>query len=157
MKNYLKIFLLITFCFSFSCSFSQQNTDTAKTNKEVLNALNGYIAALKELNLSKTISYYSNTKDFLIYDNGKAWNYDEFTDALKNTFSQLKKATVSYNDFYVRNISENAVLITGSFHQSLTDTNDQQFNFDGTASFIWMKINGEWKLNYATVASRLVE
>jgi ketosteroid isomerase-like protein len=156
MKNYLKAFLSIGLCLLFSCSFSQQNADTAKANKEVLATLNDYIAALRALDLPKTISYYSNSKDFLVYDNGKAWNYEEFTAGLKTAFSQIKKAVVSYDGIYLRNITENAVLTTGPFHQSLTDSNDREFDFDGTASFIWLKKDGQWKLTYATVVSQLV-
>ncbi|MFL5743012.1 MAG: nuclear transport factor 2 family protein [Flavisolibacter sp.] len=156
MKKYLRTFLLIGLCLSFSYSFSQQNTDTTKANKEVLATLNDYISALKELDLSKTISYFSNAKDFLVYENGKAWNYQEFTAGLKTSFPQIKKAHVSYDSVYVRNIAENAVLTTGPFHQRLTDANNRELDFDGTASFIWLKREGQWKLTYATVVSRLV-
>jgi len=156
MKKHLKTLLLIGSCLSFSCSFSQQNADTAKANKEVLATLNNYIAALKQLDLSKTISYFSNTKDFLVYDNGKAWNYEEFTAGLKTSFSQIKKALVRYDSVYVRSIAENAVLTTGPFHQSLTSSDDRVFGFDGTASFIWLKREGQWKLTYATVVTQLV-
>jgi hypothetical protein len=156
MEKYLKTFLLIGFCVSFFYSYSQPNADTAKANKEVLATLNNYITALKQLDLSKTISYFSNTNDFLVYDNGKAWNYEEFTAGLKTTFSQIKKAIVRYDSVYVRSIAENAVLTTGPFHQTLTDANDREFDYDGTASFIWLKKDGQWKLSYATVVSKLV-
>lgn len=156
MKKYLKTFLLIGLCLSVFYSFSQQNSDTAKANKEVLATLNDYIAALKRLDLSKTISYFSNSKDFLVFDNGKAWNYEEFTAGLKTSFSQIKKAFVSYDIIYVRSIDENAVLTTGPFHQTLTNSDDRVFNFDGTASFIWLKRDGQWKLTYATVVTRLL-
>ena len=139
MKKYLKTFLLIGLCLSFLISFSQQNADTSKANKEVLATLNNYIAALKQLDLPKTISYFSNAKDFLVYDNGKACNYEEFTAGLKSSFSQIKKAFVSYDSIYVRSIAENAVLTTGPFHQTLTSSDDREFDFDGTASFIWLK------------------
>jgi hypothetical protein len=118
--------------------------------------LNDYIAALKLLDLSKTISYFSNSKDFLVFDNGKAWNYEEFTAGLKTSFSQIKKAFVSYDIIYVLSIDENAVLTTGPFHQTLTNSDDRVFNFDGTASFIWLKRDGQWKLTYATVVTRLL-
>jgi len=156
MTKHLKTFLLIGFCISFSYSFSQQNADTAKANKEVLATLNDYIAALKQLDLSKTISYFSNTKDFLVYDNGKAWNYEEFVAGLKTSFSQIKKAIVRYDSIYVRSIADNAVLTTGPFHQTLTTSDEREFNFDGTASFIWLKREGRWKLTYATLVTRLV-
>jgi ketosteroid isomerase-like protein len=156
MKKHLKTFLLIGSCLSFTCLFSQQDADTAKANKEVLAALKDYIAALKQLDLSKTISYYSNTKDFLVYDNGKAWNYEEFVAGLKTSFSQIKKALVSYDSIYIRSIAENAVLTTGPFHQTLTSSDDRDFDFNGTASFIWLKRDGQWKLTYATVVSQLV-
>jgi hypothetical protein len=66
MKKHLKTFLLIGSSLSFSYSFSQSNADTAKANKEVLATLNNYITALKQLDLPKTISYLSNTQDFLV-------------------------------------------------------------------------------------------
>jgi hypothetical protein len=156
MKKHLRTFLLIALCLSFSYSFSQQNADTARANKEVLATLSDYITALKQLDLSKTISYYSNTKDFLVCDNGKAWNYEEFVAGLKTSFSQIKKALVSYDRIYVRSIAENAVLTTGPFHQTLTNSDDRDFDFDGTASFIWLKREGLWKLTYATVVTQLV-
>jgi ketosteroid isomerase-like protein len=161
-KNYiivtkrLKTFLLIGSCLSFSYLFSQQNIDTAKANKEVLATLKDYVAALKQLDISKTVSYYSKTKDFLVYDNGKAWNYEEFVGGLKTSFSQIKEALVSYDSIYVRSIAENAVLTTGPFHQTLTSSDDRDFHFDGTASFVWLKRDGQWKLTYATVVSQLV-
>jgi hypothetical protein len=156
MKKYLKTFLSICLCLSFLYSFSQQNADTAKANKEALATLNGYSTALKEHDISKAISYLSNTKDFLVYDNGKAMNYEEFTAAIRTAFSQIKKTLVRYDTVYVRNIDENAVLITGSFHQSVTDANDREFDFNVTASFIVLKRDGAWKLTYSTVVSRPV-
>jgi hypothetical protein len=156
MEKYLRTFLSICLCLSFSYSFCQQNADTAKANKEALATLNNYTAALKEHDISKAISYLSNTKDFLVYDNGKAMNYEEFTVAIRAAFLQIKKTVVRYDIVYVRSIVENAVLITGSFHQSVTDANDKEFDFDVTASFIVLKRDGEWKLTYSTVASRLL-
>lgn len=156
MKKHVRTFLLIGSCLSFSYSFSQQNADTAKANQEVLATLNDYIAALRQLDLSKTISYYSNTKDFLVYDNGKAWNYEEFVAGLKTSFPQIKKAVVNYDSIYIRSIAENAVLTTGPFHQTLTSSDDREFDFNGTASFIWLKREGQWKLTYATVVTQLV-
>jgi len=127
-----------------------------KANKEALATLNGYSAALQEHDISKAISYLSKTKDFLAYDNGKAMNCEEFTAAIKTAFTQIKKTVVRYDTFYVRNIVENAVLITGSFHQNVTDANNKEFDFDVTASFVVIKGDGEWKLTYSTVVSRLV-
>jgi hypothetical protein len=92
----------------------------------------------------------------LVYDNGKAWNYEEFVRGLKTSFSQIKKSLVTYDSIYIRSIAENAVLTTGPFHQTLTNSDDRDFDFDGTASFIWLKRDGQWKLTYATVVSQLV-
>lgn len=105
MKKYSKTFLLVSLCLSPFYLFSQQTVDTAKANNEVLAALNDYIAALNKLDLTKTISYFSNTKDFLVFDNGKAWNYEEFTDGLRSSFSQIKKALVRHDTVYVRSIA----------------------------------------------------
>lgn len=156
MKKYSKTFLLVSLCLSPFYLFSQQTVNTAKANNEVLAALNDYIAALNKLDLTKTISYFSNTKDFLVFDNGKAWNYEEFTDGLRSSFSQIKKALVRHDTVYVRSIADKAVLTTGPFRQTLTSPDEREFNFDGTASFIWLKRDGQWKLTYATVVSRLV-
>lgn len=137
-------------CLSFSYSFSQQNVDTAKDNKEALATLNDYLNALKEHDISKAISYFSNTKDFLIYVNNTAMNYEEFITGLRTSFLQIKKMHVHYDTVYVRNTGEDAVLITGLFHQSITDMNDREFYFDITVSAILLKRNGQWKITYVT-------
>jgi hypothetical protein len=156
MSNYLKTFLLIWSCLSFSSSFSQQIADTAKANKEALATLNNYIAALKELNVIKAISYCSDSKDFLVYQDGNAMNYEEFTASIRTAFSQIKKAVVHYESVHVRHIAQDAVLITGPFHQTVSDPNDKEYDFEVTASFILLKREGQWKINYATVVSRLI-
>ena len=66
MKRYLQTFLLIGLCLVSSYSFCQHNADTAKNNKEALAALNGDIGAIKEHDISKALSYYCNSKDFLV-------------------------------------------------------------------------------------------
>jgi hypothetical protein len=156
MKKYVKTLLSICLCLSFCYSFSQQIADTSKANNEALATLNNYFAALKENDISKAISYLSNTKDFLVFANGKAMNYEEFTAGARTTSSQIKKVLLRYDTIYTRNINENAVLITGPFHQSVTDTNDRQFDFDVTASVILLKRDGQWKLTYVTEIVRLV-
>jgi hypothetical protein len=150
MKNYSKAFLSIGLCLLFSCSFSQQSPDTAKANKEALATLNDYFVALKENDISKAINFYANTKDFLVLANGKAMSYEEFTTSARTTSSQIKKLLLRYDKIYVRNIDESAVMITGPFHQSVIDTNDRQFDFDGTASVILLKRGGQWKITYVT-------
>jgi len=156
MKKYLKAFFLISLCLSFSYSFSQQNADTANDNKEALATLNGYFAALKEHDISKAISYFSNTKDFLVYVNGKAMNYEEFTTGLRTTFLQIKEIVVRYDTVYIRNIGGDAVLMTGLFHESFTDGNGKKFDFDITASVILLKRNGQWKVTYVTEVDHFV-
>ena len=156
MKNYVKAFLSIGLCLSFSCSFSQQNADTSKANKEALATLNDYFAALKENDISKAISYFSNTKDFLVFANGKAMNYEEFTAIARTTSSRIKKLLFRYDTIYIRNINENVVLITGPLHETVTDNNDRQVDFDVTASVILLKRDGQWKITYVTEVVQLV-
>ena len=156
MNKHLKTFFSVGMCLSFFYSFSQQNADTAKDNKEALTTLNGYLAALKEHDISKAISYYSNTKDFFVYSDGKAMNYEEFTTGARATFLQIKEMLVRYDTVYVRNLGENAVLITGPFHETLTDMNDRKFDFDVTISVILLKRNGQWKVTYVTQVHHLV-
>jgi len=156
MKKYLKAFFSISMCLSFFYSSSQQNADTAKDNKEALATLNGYLAALNEHDIAKAISYFSNTKDFLVYANGKGMNYEEFTTGLRTTFLQIRAMLVRYDTVYVRNIGGNAVLITGRFHESFTDVNGREFDFDITASSILLKRKGQWKVAYVTEVDQLV-
>ena len=150
MNNYLKSLLSITLCFSSFCSFSQQIADTAKDNKEALAALNGYIDALQKLDIPKAISYCSNTPDFIVFENGKAMNYEEFTTNMRTNFPQAKKVLITSINVHVRNISANAVLITGLYHETATDVNDRVFDFDVITSSVLLKKDGQWKLSYVT-------
>jgi hypothetical protein len=156
MKKYLRTVFLISLCLSLSRLFSQQNVDTAMDNKEVLAILNSYTAALKEHDIAKAIGYCSNTKDFLVCVDGKAFNYEEFTSSLRTSFSQIKEMRVSSDTVYVRNIGPDAALITGVFHEGVTDMNNRQFEFDITISAIFLKRNGQWKITYVTQANRFV-
>lgn len=156
MKKCLSTFFLIGLCLSFSRLFSQQDADTAMDNKEVLGILNSYTTALKEHDITKAISYCSNTKDFLVCVDGKALNYEEFTSSLKTSFSQIKEMHVSSDTVYVRNIGADAALITGLFHEGITDLNGMEFDFDITISAIFLKRNGQWKITYVTQANRFV-
>jgi hypothetical protein len=36
------------------------------------------------------------------------------------------------------------------------ENGNRDFDFDGTASFIWLKRDGQWKLTYATVVTQPV-
>lgn len=155
MKKYLKTFLSLGLCLSFSFSFSQPKADTAKANKEALTTFNDYLAAYKENDMSKAISYFSNSKDFLILTNGKAANYEEFTASARTFSSQIKKHVLRYDTIYIRNIDPNAVLIMGPLHESVTDTSDRQFELDVTASIMMLKREGQWKITYVTQVVQL--
>jgi ketosteroid isomerase-like protein len=154
MKKYFKSFFSISLCLVFYSSFGQETADTVKANRDALATLNNYLVAVKEHDVSKTLSYFSNTNDFLVYANDKAMNYEEFTTGIKTTFSQIKSLDLRFDNIYIRNINENAVWITGSFHQSVADVNNRQFDYNGTASLILLKRDGEWKITYVAQVVR---
>ncbi|GEO12149.1 nuclear transport factor 2 family protein [Segetibacter aerophilus] len=150
MKKYLRTFLSLGLCLSFSYSFSKPKADTAKANREAFATFNDYLAAYKENDMSKAISYFSNSKDFLILANGKAFNSEEFTASVRQFSPQIKKHVLWYDTIYIRNIDTNAVLIMGPLRESVTDTNDRQFELNVTASIMMLKREGQWKIAYVT-------
>ena len=142
------IFLLVGFSISFN-SFSQ-SVEEKELNKEITNVLNEYYAAVNAQDVNKTISYCLNSPDFITYVNGRANNYEEWTNQVKAFLPTPKKIRYSFDTLYTRKISDDAVYVTGPFHQDMTDKDNKASLADITASMVLLKKNGEWKIAYAT-------
>jgi len=142
------IFLLIGFGISFY-SFSQSIEDK-ELNKEITNLLNEYYAAVNAQDVNKTISYYLNSPDFITYVNGKANDYEEWTNQVKVFLPTPKKIRYSFDTLYTRKIGDDAVYVTGPFHQDMTDADNKTSLADITVSMVLFKKNDEWKIAYAT-------
>jgi ketosteroid isomerase-like protein len=144
MKRKLYLLLMATI---ITLQIHAQTAD--ELNSQVTMALKNYYAAVNKQDVDKAISYYLNSPSFITYVNGHASNYEEWTKQVRTFLPTPKQLEYSFDTLYTRKINDDAVFVTGPFHQHVVDADNKESFADITATMVLIRIKNEWKIAYA--------
>jgi ketosteroid isomerase-like protein len=155
MKNLLFILLF----FILGCTEKHtQLTSLEKENleKETSGIVRAIVDNLHKGNLEKAMEPYDTTADFIHVANGSVKGFKAFEESNRQAFEMVEKQQYSNEKFRYSLVDKDQVVMTWTAVMDLTFKNGLTMKADPfTATLIFKKKDGEWKIVYSHESSSI--
>lgn len=135
MKNLIYLLLI---SFIISCNTSSHNSDKATVN----NVLNDFISAVENKEFSKIEELIGD--DFVIYENGLIWTFDEFSLKLE----EYDSVKINYNLSNLHFIVDKKTAHAQFHNKGVFEYSDTTITLYFIESATFTKENNNWKINF---------
>lgn len=138
--------LALTFtlaCQSASGDFTPEaqaaQADTIRARME------SYAAALAARDAERILSHYVQGPEFRLYVDGTLYTYDDMVGVASSMARTLSALEVRWDSVNVTSLGRGAAIAGATFRRVLTDTAGAVSRDRGTASWIWVRRDGQWR------------
>jgi ketosteroid isomerase-like protein len=111
-------------------------------------AMRSFEAAERALDAEALIAHFAALPGFHVYNDGQRIDYETVTANLRNGFSSLRSIEGGFHDIEVIVLSPDAALATAGFREVVTDQTGEVTRVRGAASWLWRRIDGNWRIVY---------
>jgi ketosteroid isomerase-like protein len=131
-------------------NFCSEPQETKKEDVETAmrSLMQTYADAINEINPEKAISHYNQSPNFIVYQDGIAYDYEKTVAQVKTFFPSVKSLYVKWDTVVVRTLSNNTALAFAPFHESFSDAKGVEIKVIGEVTWVAQKIGDEWKFVY---------
>lgn len=123
----------------------------AEITRAVEQAMQSFEAAEHALDAERLIDHFAAAPDSYIYNDGYRLGYEAMAAALRGAFPTLQSIEGGFRDVHVIALAPDAALATARFHERVTDRSGVTARQHGAASWLWRRINGQWRITYGHV------
>jgi ketosteroid isomerase-like protein len=151
--------ILVVIFAACNSNVHKEKFDEGLLRNQVDSTMSAYLDALSKHDGERIVSYYLNSPDFEVVENGKFYQYQEFIKRAIAFYSGIRDVSGGFSDFHTAILGPEAALISGSRNQTTVDTSGFAVRRVGSASWVWVKREGRWSIihintNYSELQDR---
>ena len=114
-------------------------------------AMRSFEAAERARDPERLVALFAPVPDFRVYNDGERITYDVMVAGVRQTFPTLRSIEGGFSGLHVIVLSSEAALATTSFHEAITDQTGSTVRAHGAATWLWRRIDGDWRIVYGHV------
>lgn len=107
--------------------------------------MDSYAAALVSLDPERILGHYVRGPEFRLHSDGQILSYDDMVSVAGGMRASLRSLEVHWDTVEVTSLGPDAAIAGAPFRRVLTDTAGTVTRDRGTASWVWVRRDGEWR------------
>ena len=145
----LMVMVLLLVCVGLSgCPSRQSVTELEDARQSMLALMQSLRDTAVKLDAEGVIALMDSSSEFFVYEDGKAFNYDEFVREERAGFLAFKSHELSWDSLHVSVVSPDVCVALASFHQALIDTSGVEIRLRGEGTYVAVRRGTKWRFLY---------
>ena len=120
----------------------------------VRSRMESFAAAERARDAERLLAHFADVPGFRLFNDGEAVAYAQMATGVRATFPTLRSLEGGFDDLEIAALGADHALATATFKESITDGEGHIHKSRGAASWLWRKIDGEWRIVYGQVDHR---
>lgn len=115
---------------------------------QVRAAMRTFEAAERDVDAERLIAHFAPVPDFHVYNDGCRLDYQTLTTNIRAGFPTLRGIEGGFEEIHIFVLAPDAALATASFREKATTITNASTRVRGAASWLWCRMDGEWRIVY---------
>jgi ketosteroid isomerase-like protein len=116
--------------------------------------MQSFEAAERSCDAEALVAHFSDVSGFQIYNDGEPVAYADMVAMIRSTFPTLRSISGGFEDLRVSPLGPDHALATARFREVVVDGNGGVNRSRGAVSWLWRRIDGQWRIVYGQVDHR---
>jgi len=125
--------------------------------ESIRGAMRSFEDAERALDAERLIAHFADVPDFHLHNDGACLSYEAMAAAVRASFPTLRSMEGGFSDIRILVLAADAALASARFQEAITDGTGSVTRQQGIASWLWRKLNGEWRIVYGHVGHYAVK
>lgn len=115
-------------------------------------AMMSFEAAERALDADALIAHFAETPDFHVYLDAQRLSYQTMVSNFRTGFPKLHSIVGGFQGIHVIVLAPDSALATAAFREAITDAGGVTTRVRGAASWLWRRVDGDWRIVYGQAA-----
>ena len=118
---------------------------------EVEGRIRSFESAQRARDAEGLLAHFASSAGFHLYNDGHRVGYEAMAAGVRLAFPSLRSIEGGFEGLGVLVLAPDAALATAAFREAVTDASGETHRLRGAASWLWRRIDGEWRIVYGHV------
>ena len=148
MRCMIPPLMLVVFAACQPATMELTEADQAAISEELAQAYAGYGEAVRHLNQDGMLGYFQQSDDLTYAENGAVYrSWAALAELVRQNWPLYASVqNFQWGDLHIQVLAPNVAAVTTTFDFAGSDTTGAAAAISGTASYVWVKTDGGWKI-----------